>query len=1082
MSTTSDLSFSPLSENSQPTVSVLSSAQTVSKGEDAADIRSGNDANVYKAGTVLIRGMFRRVWRPRYLEIHRDGTVRYYEPFSESNKNSNRRPETNLDLKQKFSISGMQHAEVSLNEIKSASSLSIPLYPPDVNDSFLLNQHHQHHLLKDKHMLNATKEQQSDQNIHISTSSPDSWDVLTSPGLLKERAQTGKTIKASSNSTTKNQNLRLKATMVVHDARAIDATHRDAHIGLPRNVFGFLFHSNSISIPQINSNHSLEYEINEGENQQPTSQSIKNKKKKQSFPSLPEICIDAVKNLQLNNSSHSRDYMCAVNTEEEAREWLSALQWAASKLGNDVLFSQSQSSDGTLSGQQKQGLQENDGDDNRLLEDYCIPKEWNSFQGINEKTPLHPSIMSSSLSLSSKRDEANHIRHRKSTISYTKQSQSKIEIPSDNSTIASGISRVKSIESIRTKPNRHNLRTKIKPKNEGRVVVTKVRKFHIHMIPYFQMVYEIRMILIENRKKKNSCPELSERKKVEERSFYHSHEDFVSLVKKMRQECNNNYSAQNASFKSNSDRRNIHLKKAIAATASRSTTLTILQKAEIDMKKYMNSWNNVKDDAAFDRIVSEELLLQNIDTLDKVLRLLTSDATACNSKAMREFLFLKTSNSDKQMQQTLTNQIKMRMVCKKFIDFEANESTDDFVKKWLWQDSSDTISLQMWVKYFFILLLLRYKRLICILVIFLGLLFGVEVNYGDRILQTNISMRIDMLVAVMITAFSLGREVSRLNMKAHFHLSTTSETTRNAFRMYIKNSSLKEKFSLLLERNGLIHRSKADNDPTESTAEDKDHKEDGVDDDDDDDDDDESGSSTELPSPLPLWPNNGGISCWSEPRYDVFKIRGKTYLQDKVKVKASQSMFQCLGVDLWLSDKPMKNIARHPSVLGGKLQEHNDTLVINFLLPFGNFVGYFAIPSTHTLPKHVARVWTQFRNGSKEYRDARLKLLPVVIDGPWIVRKAVGPGSAPAVLGKVIPLLYYTDEKIFEVDVNITSSRIAKAILNVVKGHTNALTIAFAFIIEAINESELPECVLCSFQIHEINVERCPKLPTYHLK
>jgi hypothetical protein len=161
--------------------------------------------------------------------------------------------------------------------------------------------------------------------------------------------------------------------------------------------------------------------------------------------------------------------------------------------------------------------------------------------------------------------------------------------------------------------------------------------------------------------------------------------------------------------------------------------------------------------------------------------------------------------------------------------------------------------------------------------------------------------------------------------------------------------------------------------------------------------------------------------------------------------------------------------------------------VVNFLLPFENFVAYFGIPPLHSFPPKLAHVWTKFLQGDQQYRDARLKLLPVVVDSPWIVRTAVGPGTSPALLGKVIPLQYYfrapteTQKGVYEVDVIITASHIAKGILSVVKGHTKMLTMAFAFIIEAAEEEELPETVLCTFQMHSIHLEDCPRLPECNL-
>ena len=210
-------------------------------------------------------------------------------------------------------------------------------------------------------------------------------------------------------------------------------------------------------------------------------------------------------------------------------------------------------------------------------------------------------------------------------------------------------------------------------------------------------------------------------------------------------------------------------------------------------------------------------------------------------------------------------------------------------------------------------------------------------------------------------------------------------------------------------------------------------------------------------------------------------VRGTSYFEDKVKVPSTPAVFQCRGVDVWVTDNAERNIARHPSVLGGELHRE-DTFVVNFLLPFSNFVAYFTVPRIEDMPVNVAKLWTEFIKGDQQFRDGKLKLLPVVVDGPWIVKKAV-PGTTPAMVGRDLPLQYYftqptaTKKWVYEVDVLVTASRIARGILNVVKGHTKSLTMAFAFIIEASEESQLPETVLCAFQVHSLHLEECPALP-----
>jgi hypothetical protein len=239
-----------------------------------------------------------------------------------------------------------------------------------------------------------------------------------------------------------------------------------------------------------------------------------------------------------------------------------------------------------------------------------------------------------------------------------------------------------------------------------------------------------------------------------------------------------------------------------------------------------------------------------------------------------------------------------------------------------------------------------------------------------------------------------------------------------------------------------------------------------------------------LSSPLPKYPANDRLSCWSQPPSDIFFVRSRTYLHDRVKEPSGEAPLICRGVDVWMTDNPERHIARHPAVLGGKLQDE-DTFLVNFLLPFGNFVSYFAIPPLDQFPPKLRNVWTKFLQGDQQYRDARLKLLPIVAEGPWIVKAAVGPGKSPALLGKVIPLQYFFDggqastgrKAVYEVDVIITASTIAKGILSVVKGHTKSVSIAFAIIIEAAEEADLPETVLCTYQVHSLHLEDCPLLP-----
>ena len=360
-----------------------------------------------------------------------------------------------------------------------------------------------------------------------------------------------------------------------------------------------------------------------------------------------------------------------------------------------------------------------------------------------------------------------------------------------------------------------------------------------------------------------------------------------------------------------------------------------------------------------------------------------------------------------------------------------------------------------------------------------------------------ITMRLDFLVVSWIGAAYLGSVYSP-------RLLDGGNTARPSGGRLLWRRPIAEPSSRK-SRKPIASKEKVLSPSTTNTVQNKRHDMDRVnsevldeDESDDDDDDDESdgeempqdtdiiSEDMYLPSPLPQYPTNDGHSCWSQPKETIFYVRGATYLKDRVKILSDPPPLTCRGVDVWMTDSPQRHIARHPSVLGGTLAEE-DTFLVNFLLPFGNLVAYFRIPPLRSFPGKLQKVWTKFLAGDQQYRDARLKLLPVVAQGPWIVKAAVGPGKSPAVLGKVIPLQYFfrdADRKhkgVYEVDVIITASSIAKSILSVVKGHTKSVSIAFAFIIEGVSEEELPENVLACFQIHSLHLEDCPILPDCNL-
>ena len=64
-----------------------------------------------------------------------------------------------------------------------------------------------------------------------------------------------------------------------------------------------------------------------------------------------------------------------------------------------------------------------------------------------------------------------------------------------------------------------------------------------------------------------------------------------------------------------------------------------------------------------------------------------------------------------------------------------------------------------------------------------------------------------------------------------------------------------------------------------------------------------------------MFQNGGSVlrdgAYWSEPDPSGFKIRGPSYLMDKVKVPCGEALFKLLDCDLFDVDAPQPHMARH---------------------------------------------------------------------------------------------------------------------------------------------------------------------------
>ena len=200
-------------------------------------------------------------------------------------------------------------------------------------------------------------------------------------------------------------------------------------------------------------------------------------------------------------------------------------------------------------------------------------------------------------------------------------------------------------------------------------------------------------------------------------------------------------------------------------------------------------------------------------------------------------------------------------------------------------------------------------------------------------------------------------------------------------------------------------------------------------------------------------------------------------------------------------------------------------------MPWGNFVAYYLRPQTNITDdeedseglasaKRVMDLYERFAFADDQFRNLRLKITPRVVEGPWLVRKAVGKGNKAAKLAEHIELTYHRevvmskgnstetyshdkdtaesdpevnlkDEpqlreekakkslgKYLEVEVNVSNSAVGNSILSVVAGYMSCVSIDLGMVIEGVEERELPERILGALRFHKLDIN-APFLPPW---
>jgi hypothetical protein len=252
----------------------------------------------------------------------------------------------------------------------------------------------------------------------------------------------------------------------------------------------------------------------------------------------------------------------------------------------------------------------------------------------------------------------------------------------------------------------------------------------------------------------------------------------------------------------------------------------------------------------------------------------------------------------------------------------------------------------------------------------------------------------------------------------------------------------------------------------------------------------EAQSATHLPT-LARYPvaETRNQNCWSEPPVDIFSVRGPDYFASKKKIQSGPYLLQARGCDLFLNNKEDSSVrleSKSDIILGGRLHS-TPTILVNFRFPWGYMVLYFEVPAKLApyLKREKGKVDTALSTaeqtlarwllGDTNYKNERLKLIPYVAQGPWVVRNMVT--GRPAIIGKKLPVTYRIEQNALFCTLDIgSSSATAKRIVSVCRRYMSALTVDIGFVIQGETPLELPEQMMGSVRIHGVDPLKAPRV------
>ncbi len=208
---------------------------------------------------------------------------------------------------------------------------------------------------------------------------------------------------------------------------------------------------------------------------------------------------------------------------------------------------------------------------------------------------------------------------------------------------------------------------------------------------------------------------------------------------------------------------------------------------------------------------------------------------------------------------------------------------------------------------------------------------------------------------------------------------------------------------------------------------------------------------------------------WAEGDFTRVVLRGKTYMDDKIKIQASSPIFQTLGLVITKADQGIRHCAARLPKLRAFLDEQAANfpffMLFTWILPGDEPLTVIQVCGRTNVrgddPEFDALLDTYIASDDS-YRSDRIKFLCSMETAPWVVTFSLNnlAGNKPALIGNKLECHHYTGPNYCEIDIDVGSSKIASALNGIIYSNAKALALHMGFMIEGRCAGELPERLL----------------------